>query len=234
MPNSRDLKTLLRPLLKRRRDLAFGQRSVFFSPLTHYVRGAVFIQRWSSADFEVRTFAAQLFDGDNALNFGSNREQYHFMVHRSWRDDREGTSVELCEQLERYSLPPVESIVGPCEHEKLPQYVDGCLPGCDPLRSPHFRFTAAVGACYFGKFDTAERLIANIGKGNPYYPAGPITEEHKYHVFFWCRAAYLLQVLRTDRARIPQLLHDWEAFTVKSLKLTKYWKPTPFPCDATS
>jgi hypothetical protein len=38
-------------------------------------------------------------------------------------------------------------------------------------------------------------------------------------------------MLRTDRARIPRLLHDWEAFTVKSLKLTKYWKPTPFPCD---
>src|SRR5439155_515456 len=47
---------------------------------------------------------------------------------------------------------------------------------------------------------------------------------------FW-RMAYLLRTLRQSRKEILPLLHDWEAYSVKSQKLTKYWKPTPFPCE---
>ena len=31
---------------------------------------------------------------------------------------------------------------------------------------------------------------------------------------------------------IPALLGKWEAATVDALKLTKFWTPTPFPCEA--
>ncbi len=142
-----------------------------------------------------------------------------------------GFSLEFCNHLERHSLPPVEPIVGPCEHERLPQYVAGYSRGRRPLSSLKFRFTAALGACYFGKFDIAERLLTKIANNAEYFPRSPIIEELKYNVHFWCRAVYLHAVLRTDREHVPQLLHDWEAFTVNALKLTKYWKPTPFPCD---
>jgi hypothetical protein len=40
---------------------------------------------------------------------------------------------------------------------------------------------------------------------------------------------YLLNLLREDRSQVLPLLHDWEAHAVKGMKLTKYWKPTPFP-----
>ena len=41
--------------------------------------------------------------------------------------------------------------------------------------------------------------------------------------------AYLLRTLRKERSLILPLLHDWEAHAVKGMKLTKYWKPAPFP-----
>ena len=34
-----------------------------------------------------------------------------------------------------------------------------------------------------------------------------------------------------DRPGIAKLLHDWEAFTVKALKIERIWEPTPFPLE---
>jgi hypothetical protein len=42
---------------------------------------------------------------------------------------------------------------------------------------------------------------------------------------------YLLNALREDRTKVLPLLHDWEAHAVKGMRLTKYWKPTPFPAE---
>ncbi|MEZ5849036.1 MAG: hypothetical protein R3D68_00105 [Hyphomicrobiaceae bacterium] len=34
-----------------------------------------------------------------------------------------------------------------------------------------------------------------------------------------------------DRAGIARLLHEWEAATVKNLKIEHLWQPTPFPLE---
>ena len=34
-----------------------------------------------------------------------------------------------------------------------------------------------------------------------------------------------------DRRGLAQLLHEWEAITVKNLKLEHLWEPTPFPLE---
>jgi hypothetical protein len=58
-----------------------------------------------------------------------------------------------------------------------------------------------------------------------------VTEEHRFSMMRQERMAYLLMTLRKGRAETLTLLHDWEAFSVKSQRLEKYWKPTPFPCE---
>ena len=34
-----------------------------------------------------------------------------------------------------------------------------------------------------------------------------------------------------DRAGLAALLHDWEAQTVRNLKIEHLWEPTPFPLE---
>lgn len=231
MISTRDLKQLLRPLLKRRSDLVFDQGVVFFSPFTHYLRGIAFTDsRWSK-EFEAHSFVMQLFSGAHGLGFDGNKGQHRYDVPSSWVDNREGTSAELCEHLEQQSLPLVEPIISPSRHEKSRQYMPHFLPGLSPFTSPIYSFAAALGACFRGDFNRAEPILANILVHFPEYRVDTATEEFRFHERVHWRMAYLLRLLRTDRARVPQLLHDWEAFTVNALKLTKYWKPTPFPCD---
>jgi hypothetical protein len=88
-----------------------------------------------------------------------------------------------------------------------------------------------LGNCSVGSLDAAESKLAEFERYLPEYSAAAATEEHRHHGYPLWRMAYLLRTLRQDRGQVLPLLHDWEAFAVKSSKLTKYWKPTPFPCE---
>ena len=38
-------------------------------------------------------------------------------------------------------------------------------------------------------------------------------------------------IAANDRPGLVRLLRDWEAYSVKRLKLEKLWEPTPFPLE---
>ena len=38
-------------------------------------------------------------------------------------------------------------------------------------------------------------------------------------------------VAARDRAGLAALLHEWEAYSVKLMKLEKLWQPSPFPLE---
>jgi hypothetical protein len=99
-------------------------------------------------------------------------------------------------------------------------------------KDPRNVLTRVLGACYFGDFDAAHSILTTDDDYLRDFPARSATEDCRYHKDYHWRIAYLRRLLETDRSAIPQLLHDWEAFTVNALKLAKYWKPTPFPCDS--
>ena len=69
MATTRELKALLRPLLKRRPDLAYDRNVLFFSPLTHYLRGAALISSAYGKDFNVIPVAVQLYSGEHGIDF---------------------------------------------------------------------------------------------------------------------------------------------------------------------
>ncbi len=229
MPTGRELKKLLQPLLTRRKDLAFTGRMLFFVPVTHYLRGAFFnISRFSSASDTV-TFVHQLCNGRDTVDTMGNAGQHTYIMKEDWETDLEKTSQELCDQMERYALPPVEHIVDRKRHEESPAYIGGIV---GDLASPKYVFTAALGACSEGDFDAAEKVMSHvIGLTDQRYPVASVTEEYRYHPNLIWRMAYLMRLLQTDRSRILPLLHDWEAHAVNGMKLTRYWKPTPFPCE---
>ncbi len=232
MATARELRQLLRPLLKRRPDLALGRRELFFLPLTHYLRGVAFTVSRRSKRFEAHSIVSQLFNGSCGLPDDGNDHQPSYEVSESWVDDPERASAELCRHLEQRALPLVAAITGPREHENAPEYMPLYFDDTPPLKFANYAFTVALGACFPGDFERAKRVLTDVLVYYGEFMPTEATEEFRFGADLFGRMAYLLRLLRTERARIPQLLHDWEAYRVDSLKLTKYWKPTPFPCDA--
>jgi hypothetical protein len=228
MPTSQELNTvLLRPLLERRPDLRFARRVLFFSPLRHYLRGVVFVSNRSGAA-DVVAFACPLYTGCIHVEFDATAKQYEFRLEPEWKDDPVNASRELCEVLEQRFLPPVEPIVDFEKHVQAPAYIPVKEP--DRWQSPGMLFWRALAACTLGDADTAEEILERAEAIALHYSRGPLTEEFRFGDFFQ-RVLYLLHILRTDRSRILPLLHDWEAFMVKSCRMAKYWKPSPFPCE---
>jgi hypothetical protein len=220
MSTSRELKALLRPLLARRSDLAFVRRTLFFHPFAHYLRGVEFDM--STA----RSFAHQLYNGQDCVDYHVGPTQHQYLVKPDWKNDTERTSNELCREMELHALPPIEPIIDYVEHQRATAY----LPGFHP-KAPVRLFFLALGDCSVGDYDAAESKLTEFDDREREYLAALATEEHRYHVISLWRMAYLLRTLRRDRRQVLPLLHDWEAFAVKNSKLTKYWKPTPFPCE---
>ena len=226
MATSRELKALLRPLLARRSDLAFVGRTLFFQPFTHYLRGVEFTASLYSSTSEGFSFAHQLYNGQDSVDFMGIAGQHRYLLLSNWKENPEKASADLCEDMERRALSPVEPIVDYAEHQKAPAYI-----GAYHHRAPNYVFLVALGDCSIGNFDAAEAKLSDCAQHLPEYSAASATEEHRFSGYTFWRMAYLLRTLREDRKRVIPLLHDWEAYSVKGMKLTKYWKPTPFPCE---
>jgi hypothetical protein len=227
MATSRELKALLQPLLVRRPDLAFVGRTLFFKPFTHYLRGVEFTTSRFHDASEAVSFAHQLYNGQDIPDWGFSRG-YKYQMEQGWKLNFDQTSAALCEAMERNALPAVEGIVGYVEHQRLPPYL-GLFPDQDITDSPKGTFTVALGECSVGNFDSAEKRLSDITRPSP---LDSVIEVSRYSPYLRGRMAYLLATLREDRNQVLPLLHDWEAYAVKGMKLSKYWKPTPFPCEA--
>ena len=141
---------------------------------------------------------------------------------------REATSLDICDRLERHFLPLVETIVNPARHEENPLFMAGSLFPGGPLHA----FSQALGACFDGDFERAERLLGDMVVRYPQLGIELDGEASNVTHPSVRRMAHLIHLLRTDRMGIPALLGEWEESTVDALKLTKFWTPTPFPCEA--
>jgi len=229
MPTGRELKYLLQPLLAKRADLAFVRRTLFIQPFTHYLRGAKFdILRFSTAS-RATSFAHQLYNGQGVEDMHASKA-YRYRLPEGWEEDLDRSSFLLCDEMERNAIPAVEGIVDYIEHQRSSSYF-GLPPGLNISDAPHCTFTVALGECSVGDFDSAEQRLSLMMTFLDQYPVASATEEYRYSPYLFWRMAYLTRLLQTDQSRILPLLHDWEAHAVNGMKLTKYWKPTPFPCE---
>jgi hypothetical protein len=226
MATSRELKALLRPLLARRSDLGFVGRTLFFQPFTHYLRGVAFTASLYSSTSQGFSFAHQLYNGQESVDFIGTSGQHKYLLLSDWKENPDTASANLCDDMERRALPPVEPIVDYVEHQKAPAYI-----GAYNHRAPNYVFLVALGECSVGAFDAAEAKLSDCERHLPDYSAAAATEEHRYSGYTFWRMAYLLRKLRKDREHVLPLLHDWEAYSVRRQKLTKYWNATPFTAE---
>ena len=239
---------LIRPLRQRRPDLAYHRQYLFLKPLEHYLRGVYFCPgRWTN-DIWLEPFALPLFGGSSFIYLATSNKWHSAFEYRhqedDWLQDPEGASRKVCEAIEQEALPELEGLTSPEALAARPAY------------GYHLEYKV-LDPCFYGDFDKAERAAdsyllywsaSGLGwiddpaevrkrarslrrRGKERYSTDYATEENRFHGEQWKRMEYLGMLLKTDRSRVPQLLHDWEEFSVKSFKLEKYWTRTPFPCE---
>lgn len=229
MASQRDLRTLLKPLFKRRPDLALVDRMVIIHPVTHYLRGVDFDWAWSHTGTCTTTFVNQLYNGLPVPHWtGAPRtgNPGHFFLHHGWKDDWEAASQVLCAALENKVLPSIEDMTDHVRHLNSPYRESGL--GIE-VGSPRYIQIAALGAAADGDFDLADRELERFLKDFE-FPMKKRIIKNPISNLPW-RLSNLLHLIRTDRSAVPALLHKWEAMAVTGMKLNKYWKPTPFPCE---
>ncbi|MGQ0581504.1 MAG: hypothetical protein ACT4O6_06180 [Reyranella sp.] len=234
MPTDKERRMLIRPLMKRRPDLQYHRQWIFMKPLTHYLRAVLIISGWYGRYFRLESMVVPLFAGTTSLHFRRTKatlppEQKPFCreIGVEWLDDPERSAQEVSDIIEHEAFPPIADLTSPEALDKRPDYSEDYI---DP----------ALGACFNGDFDRAERLIVEyVAKekrtlfGGAFWPLSLelVTEAHRNHEAEDWRIAYLGKLLQKDRSQVPGLLHEWEEVSVNALKLNKYWTRTPFPCD---
>jgi hypothetical protein len=240
MPSDKERRMLIRPLMKRRPDLAYHRQYVFIKPLGHYLRGVFFGSGSYGRYFTLESFVIPLFAGTTYHYFRRTRktlppEQQPFdrYIKETWLEDPERAAQAVSDIIEHEALPAVANIASPEAANARPEYAKDDI---DP----------ALGACFNGDFDEAERIIVDYVEKNKRghlmgfkdlrgvfepYSLALVTEAHRNHEMEDWRIAYLGKLLKTDRSKVPALLHEWEEVTVNAFKLNKYWTRTPFPCD---
>lgn len=230
MPTDKERRMLIRPLLRRRPDLAYHRQYVFVRPLGHYLRGVFFKSGWYGKYFTLESFVLPLFEARRYHYFRGvshpGHPRFEHDIKESWVDDPEKAIAEVCDVIENRALPPVADVTTPEAHAERPQYSSSLI---DPV----------LGACFNGDYEAATTAVDSYvdwleegyREGDERISIDLATEEHRFHDSDKWRMVYLGKLLRTDRSRIPALLHDWEEFTVNAFKLHRYWTRTPFPCD---
>lgn len=230
MPKGPELKKLVGPLLKRRPDLAYDRRMVFFRPLTHYLCGAYFISGFHGQYFSILALVDQLFDGggeDPFLNRTTHNKALEKHVDESWLWNRDQASRVVSDIIEQHLLPVVAGVTEPRDHIDSPNF---------PLAGAWSWSERAFSACYYGDFDAAQQWADRCAdKNQPTVILENLLDlpddELKFHPTVDGRCVYLSRLLRRDRDAVIPLLHEWEARKVRKMKLEKYWQPTPFPCE---
>jgi hypothetical protein len=207
MTTAAQVKHVVGPLLKRNPDLALVGRLVVIKPVHHILRGISIDRRSFNSRLFVPTWAANFLFQPNAF--------FHYFwgkrVHGAWNIDVPDLAENLADAIERDALPILRSIVtiddfvrfanGAWAEDNKP-YVDVAL----------------------GDFKAAQSICDFFASLNGRY--GIRQEEIEYVVRDLCP-----RIATNDRRGLAQVLHAYEAASVKQLKLEKLWEPTPFPIE---
>lgn len=214
MTTTAQVRTLVKPLLARHSDLALVGRLVVVKPVRHLLR-AVCIDRTSAAnEFHPVWAIVFLFEPDVIFSFNWGDR---FQSREYWNAEDPATQVDLCAAIEREALPklrPVETL------DDFVVYLDN--PKFTTLETHPLRGAFVYAAR--GDFARARDACARV-EANAVY-ARYMSDEYNSLT----RELYPL-VKAEDRVGLARLLHEWEAASVRKLKLEQYWEPSPFPIE---
>ena len=219
MTTTAQVEKLVRPLLRRRPELAFSRRHVFAQPV-HHVLAAVCLDRSSdpAAIIVIPTVLPVYHVGRLNLKWGWRVRSPGSIGFRTDQPDVQNVLIHV---LEKEVLPRLAAIVDIADferhvlaHEDRHKFEFG------------YHLTTAVA---LGQLDRAREICRG-------YRATGGLETAGRNPAWWPdieRRRALCELLEADdRAGMIALLHQWEAATAADWGIAKYWEPSPFPLDA--
>lgn len=229
MTTLREVKRMLTPLLARHADLALVGRWLVMTPVRHHLR-AVLVDRTGSADLmNPRWLVYGLYDPRLVpfLNWG----QLIYRPERGgrlWKTHDRDVSRDLCEEIERVALPilrPIESLGSfVAMIRKGVLQADGKTLSW-ALHHPDDKLYVAVA---LGDIVEARRLCKTYFDRE----RKPMPKDADVTVRKLVGIERIKRLLADDdRAGLATALHEWEAETIRNMKLEAYWQPSPFPIE---
>jgi hypothetical protein len=132
------------------------------------------------------------------------------------------TPATMCEEIERVALPllrPIQTIDDFVAFTSKERFRDTYLDLYEERRIfvdvARGDLDAARAICAYFASDRAKRRYGSL-----------MEEEYDRITKTLCPL-----IAANDRPALARLLRDWEADSVKKLKLEKLWEPTPFPIE---
>jgi hypothetical protein len=210
----------VQPLLRRNPDLALVGRLIVVKPVHHILRG-IYVDRSLDPKLFVPTWSI-IFIAEPRDQIGFHWGSRVFRPGSVWDISEPELPMEMCEAIEREALPSMRSIktiddfVTFTSEERFPDTYLDLYPASrifvDVARGD---LEAASKICDYMRSDRAKRR---------YLP----DMQHKYD---WVTKELCPLIAANDRPGLARLLHDYEAQSVKNLKLEKFWESTPFPIE---
>lgn len=214
------VKQAVQPLLQRNPDLALVGRLVVVKPVHHILRG-IYIDRSLDPLLFVPTWAV-IFLFEPRQSFSYNWGKRVCRPRGAWVVNDPETPAAMCEEIEQQALPllrPMQTIddfVRFTSKERFPStFLDLYELRKVFIDVARGDLEAAQSICGFLATDRAKRK---------HLPR--MQEEYDRIMQSLCPL-----IAANDCAGLAQLLRDWEAGSVKRLKLGKLWEPTPFPLE---
>ena len=215
------IKKLVQPFLKRNPDMVIVGRFVFFKQVDHLFRG-VYIDRYSYKEgFRPVWKVDYLFRPIKDYSTGLG-EQIYPALEDQWYIDIPNIDEKLADRMEEIALPKLNT------YNTIEQFSNIRYSFCgQPLtleQSPAYKLYVDLA---LGKFDLADRALDIFSKQPEYRAKYFHSPEHYDEMMNVVRP----MIQAGDKAGIAAKLHEWEAYSVKQLKLEKYWQPSPFPIE---
>jgi hypothetical protein len=222
MNHSRRIRQLLKPLLNRHADLAMAGGWLILTPVHHLFRGMILDRTSTPGHLRPQWAMVHLFSlrGHIPLDWGDYLfDQAHPLPNDIWQRSQAEISAILCQRIEESTLPHLRAMTL--------EDVDLRLQDTDKrlILRPGQNLIVQIA---LGNFDAARAIcsdnLARWSTPKPYWDDGMRKA---------CARMCDLSALLTadDRKAMAALLQEWEATTVKQLKIEEIWRWTPLPFE---
>jgi hypothetical protein len=224
MTTAAQVKKLVRPLLERHSDLVLVGRWIFVKPVHHFVRGILIDNMLDPIKFRPRWAVIHLFQPRRSFSLDWGEMLYNEGADRpgSWRISDPDIASALFREIEARALPALRAM------KKLDDYLT--FVSQHSFRHHLYEWASAriIVEVALGDLAAAQATAAaNLETWSTIRSYHDEDDREQYR-----RLRELSALLAdNDRVGLAWLLHDWEALTVKNLKIEHLWESTPFPLE---
>lgn len=233
MTTAAQIRKALMPLLERQRDVTLVGRWLIVNPVRHVFRGILIDRTSQRHRFEPKWCVMHLFEAQTFafFNWGSSQvPPYLFPPYKGlWDWSRPEAIPALHQVIEQDALPKLRSI----------ETIDDLMSHL----SAYYRQHGSIAEPPL--YDWPHRkLIFDVALGNLEAAREPCSEwvpQLRGEKFFRGDAEDHAAVQRLkqlcaryhtgDRRGLAELLHEWEATTVRNFKIAHLSEPSPFPLE---